>query len=157
SRQPAEVDFKAQLPDPLAARIAYDPEQRLLRFTGIMSPAEKARILALSSDAAYVAAVNSVAGQPHQAPAVTDGRIWLTGDDLDITRLGNETYGRRLSNAARKLLAYLSRTAAEHAVVGQSSAQLGLTEAVTRRLLTSYAAVPIVPVPTPPAPAKATL
>lgn len=157
SRQPAEVDFKAQLPDRLATRITYDPEQRLLRFSGIMSSAEKIRILALSGDAGYVAAVNSLAGQPHQAPAASDGRIWLTGDDLDITQLGNETYGRRLSNAARKLLAYLSRTAAENAVVGQSSAQLGLTEAVTRRLLTSYAAVPILPVPTPPAPAKTTL
>ena len=157
SRQPAEADFKAHLPDQLAARITYDPEQRLLRFAGIMSPADKGRILALSGDAGYVAAVNSLAAEPHQPPAATDGRIWLTGDDLDITRPGNETYGRRLSNAARKLLAYLSRTGAENAVVGQSSAQLGLTEAVTRRLLTSYAAVPILPVPTPPAPAKATL
>jgi hypothetical protein len=155
SRQPAEVDFKAQLPDRLAARIAYDPEQRLLRFSGIMNPADKARILALSGDAEYVAAVGSLAAEPHQPPAAGDGRIWLTGADLDLTRPGNETYGRRLSNAARKLLAYLSRTAAENAVVGQSSTQLGLTEAVTRRLLTFYAPVPILRPPNPPA--KATL
>ncbi|MGH9929231.1 MAG: neuraminidase-like domain-containing protein, partial [Pyrinomonadaceae bacterium] len=148
AQQPSAVDFKTQLPEQLAANISYDVEQRLLRFTGIMSNTEKVQILALSADANYFTAVKSLAAQPHQTIGSPDDRIWLTDDDLDIAKPENNTYAKRLSNAARKALKYLSATSAENAVVQQSSAQLGLTEALTRRLLAAYAVVPILPVPT---------
>ncbi|WP_100902184.1 neuraminidase-like domain-containing protein [Nostoc flagelliforme] len=140
AKLPAGVDFKAQLPADLAAKITYDAEQQLLRFTGILSNAEKIDILALSSDPAYVAAVNSLATQP-QIITSPDDRIWLTDSDLDITQPDNDTYAKRLANAAKKALSYLSKTLAEKAVVQQTSIQLGLTEAVCRYLLTQYAVV----------------
>jgi hypothetical protein len=133
---PSAVDFKAQLPADLAAKISYDAEQRLLRFAGIMRNAEQAALDALvpnvlPSEIAYHNAVTSLA-----TPAEP---IWLTSDDLDATQLANDTFAKRLANAAMKALAYLSKTLAENAVVQQSSAQLGLTETLTRRLLTGYA------------------
>ncbi len=146
AKLPSEVDFKS-LPDQLAAKITYDAEQRLLRFSGFMSNTEKPEILLLSGDADYVTAVNSLATQP-QTLASPDDRIWLMDDDLDIAKPDNDTYSKRLATAARKALKYLSATSAENAVVQQSSAQLGLTEALTRRLLTSYAVVPTLPTKT---------
>ncbi len=141
TRQPSAVDFKTQLPADLAAKIVYDAEQRLLRFTGIMSNTERTQILALSVDADYVAAVNSLAGQP-QTIAATDNRIWMKDDDLDIAKPESNTYSKRLANAVQKALKYLCATSAENAVVRQCSAQLGLTEALTRRLMTHYALLP---------------
>lgn len=143
---PPAVDFKAQLPVDLAAKITYDVEQRLLRFAGIMSNAERAALNALvpnvlPSEVAYHIAVNSLASQP-QAIVPPDDRIWLTDNDLDLTLPTNNTLAKRLANAARKALDYLSKTLAANAVVQQSSAQLGLTEALTSRLLTHYALLP---------------
>jgi len=143
---PSEVDFKAQLPADLAAKITYDAEQELLRFNGIMSDAEKTAILALSGDLAYVAAVNSLKNQP-QTITPPDDRIWLIESDLDITQPNNDTYAKRLATAASKALTYLLKTSAENVVVQQSSPQLGLTEAVSRYLLTQYAIVPNLPNP----------
>ena len=138
---PASIDFVTQLPDELATKIAYDPEQRLLKFTGIMSDAEQTDLLTLSDDTAYVTAVNSLATQP-QTIALPDERIWLTDADLDSTQPANDTEVKRLTNAIVKALDYLSKTLTENAIVQQSSIQLGLTEAVTRRLLTQYSILP---------------
>ncbi|MEP6879600.1 MAG: neuraminidase-like domain-containing protein, partial [Nitrosospira sp.] len=141
ARLPGTVDFGAQLPDALGARIAFDTESRLLSFTGIMSGAEQSALLALSDDAAYAAAVNSLATQP-QTIAPPDARVWLTDTDLDATQPANDTYAKRLANAAIKAPDYLSNTLVENAVIQQTSAQLGLAEALTHRLLTRYAILP---------------
>jgi hypothetical protein len=156
ARQPLEVDFTSQLPEEVAAKITYDPEQRLLRFNGIMSGTEKTALLGLSGDVAYVVAVNQLALSPSAIPA-TDDRVWLTDVDLDATQPATDTYAKRLANAALKALNHLSATSAENIVVQQASAQLGLTESVTRHLLTAYAVVPISLIPPPPAPPKQTL
>ena len=79
---PPAVDFTAQLPEDLAAKIAYDTEQKLLRFVGIMRSAEHAALRDLSADVDYVAAVDSLATQP-QTIGLPDERIWLTDNDLD--------------------------------------------------------------------------
>ncbi|SFU39127.1 neuraminidase-like domain-containing protein [Nitrosospira multiformis] len=141
ARLPEAIDFAAQLPAELAAKIAYDVEQRLLRFTGIMSSDEQAALLALSPDPDYAAAVNSLAAQPQEFNP-PDARVWLTDVDIDATQPGNGTLARRLAKAAIKALNYLSRTTAEKAAVQLTSAQLGLTEALTHRLLTHYAILP---------------
>ena len=146
---PPAVDFKAQLPAELAAKISYDVEQRLLRFAGIMSNAERSAIDALvpnvlPSEVAYHIAVNSLAAQP-QAIVPPNGRIWLTDNDLDPTQPANNMLAKRLANAAKKALDYLSKTLAANAVVQQSSAQLGLTEALTRLLLDDFALMPPIP------------
>lgn len=153
----AAIDFKAQLSADLAAKISYNAEQRLLRFAGIMTNSEQAALNALvpsvlPSDIAYHVAVNSLAIQP-QAIALPDNRIWLTDNDIDPALPANNTVAKRLANAARKGLVYLSKTLAANAVVQQSSAQWGQTEALTRHLLEHFAVMPAIP----PDPAKTTL
>jgi hypothetical protein len=148
---PSVVDFQAQLPAELAAKISYDAEQQLLRFVGIMTQAEQVALDALVPNVlpleiTYHNAVNSLANQPITI-IPPDDRIWLTDSDLDITQPANDTYAKRQANAANKALNYLSKTSAENAVVQQSSTQLGLTEAVSRYLLTQYAVVPNLPNP----------
>ncbi len=143
---PPAIDFKQQLPADLAARIAYDAEQGLLRFTGIMSKDEQAALAALlpnllPAGTAYQAAVNSLAAQP-ETIALPDERIWLTSSDLDTTLPANDTLAKRLANAAGKALGYLSKTLAANAVVQLGSAQLGLTEMLTRRLVSDYDLLP---------------
>jgi hypothetical protein len=136
---PAGVDFKS-LPDPaLAAKISYDAEERLLQFTGILSAAEKTQLDALSADADYLSAVNSLFTQPGLA-APPDERIWLTDADLILPLLDN--LAANLATAIKKALTYLSRTRSQNAVIEQSSAQLALTEAVTGFLFTEYALLP---------------
>jgi hypothetical protein len=143
---PAEVNFKA-LPDAaLAQKISYDAEQRLLRFAGILSDKQKAALAALSADAAYRSALDSLAGQPWQIPP-PDQRIWLLDGDLqlplrDPATPADDNLAQNLATAATRALAYLSQTLSQDAVVRQSSAQLGLTEALARRLLTGYSVAP---------------
>ncbi len=139
---PANVNFKEQLPAELAAKIEYDDEERLLRFTGIMTGTEQAALNALvpnvlPAEIAYHNAVNSLATQP-QTILPPDERIWLQESDLDVTLPANDTLAKRLANAAIKALNHLSKTLTANAIVEQSSAQLGLTEAVTQHLLTKY-------------------
>ena len=106
----------------------------------------------LPPDVAYHVAVNSLAAQP-QTIAPPDDRIWLTDNDIDPTLPTSNTLAKRLATAARKGLDYLSKTLAANAVVQQSNAQLGLTEALTRRLLDNFAIMP----PIPPDPANTSL
>ena len=155
-RLPPAVDFKAQLPAGLALKITYDAEQRLLRFTGIMSNAERAAldalVPALPLEVAYHVAIGKLATQP-QTILPTNERIWLAGSDLDATLPANDTLAKRLANAARRGLSYLSKTFTANTVVRQASAPLGLTEALTRRLLTGFTVIPL----PPPASEKVTL
>src|SRR5205085_9695175 len=106
--------FRA-LPDAaLAQKISYDAEQRLLRFAGILSNEQKAALYALSADAAYRNALDSLASQPWQI-APPDHRIWLLDTDLqfplrDQDMPANDNLAQNLATAAAKALAYLSRT-----------------------------------------------
>jgi receptor-binding and translocation channel-forming TcA subunit of Tc toxin/ABC toxin-like protein/neuraminidase-like protein len=139
---PPPVDFKTQLPAGLAARITYDAEQRLLRFNGVMSRDERAALDALVPnvlpvDVAYHNAVDSLAMQP-QTIVPPDERVWLTGNDLDDALPANDTFAKRLANAANKALAHLSKTFAENTVVEQVSENLGLTPAVARAVVTRF-------------------
>ena len=143
---PANVDF-ATLPDAaLAQRISYDAEQRLLRLVGILSPADKAALDALSTNASYRNAVNSLFTQP-TIGVFPPEQLWLQDGDLafplrDLSNPAGDKLKDNLATAVKKGLAYLSRTRSEGLVVQQAAAQLGLTEALTRRLLTEYAVLP---------------
>lgn len=145
ARMPDAVDFGAQLPDDVAPKITYDAERRLLQFFGIMSGAERVLLHALvtsdPTEAAYHNAIDLLGDEPASIP-VGDGRVWLTDADLDASQPGNDAIAERLVNAAGKALTYLSKTLSEKVVVQQGSAALGLTEAVTKRLLTNYSILP---------------
>ncbi|HUG67047.1 MAG TPA: neuraminidase-like domain-containing protein [Pirellulaceae bacterium] len=142
---PAAVDFGA-LPDVIAAKVSYDPEEHLLRFAGIMTSEEQAALDALSADPDYRNAVNSLATQPGLV-APPDDRIWLLDADLqfplrDLAAPANDHLAVNLVTAATKALGYLSKTLSEGAVIQQASAQLGISEALARRLMTEYALLP---------------
>ena len=130
---PTGVDFPTLLPPELAARIAYDEEERLLRFTGVPSADEVVLIRGLSTDLAYRTAVDSLSAQPTTI-VPPDRRVWLTEPDLDPAN----TLAQRLTDAAVEALRYLSDTQAVGAVADAASTQLGLTPAVTRHLATDY-------------------
>ena len=143
---PEAVDFNSLVDPALVLKISYDSEQRLLRFAGIMSSEEQTALNNLSADAGYRNAVNSLATQP-ELVTPPDARIWLLDADLqfplrDLEVPANDHLPENLATAINKALAYLSKTLSEGAVVQQSSAQLGLTEALTRHLLTHYTLLP---------------
>ena len=143
---PAVVDFKAQLPTDLAAKIAYDAEQKLLRFTGIMINAELEAILALSGDPNYSTAVNSLYTQP-KLVASPDECIWLLDSDLrfplrDLDNPADDNLAENIATATGRALSYLSKTLSEKTIVQQSAVQLGLTESITHYLLTDYSLLP---------------
>jgi hypothetical protein len=134
------------LPADLAVKISYDVERRFLRFASIMRTVEQDALNALvpsvtPAEVAYHVAVNSLATQP-QTIIPPDNRIWLTDNDLDSAIAANNTLAKRLANATRKALDYLSTTLVANAVVQQSSAQLGLTVAVTEKLMSAFSVLP---------------
>jgi hypothetical protein len=143
---PAAVDFD-NLPDAALARaIAYDAEQRRLRFAGIMAPEEKSALDALSAEPAYRHAVNSLFTQPLIGLFGPES-LWLLDTDLqfplrDTNLPANDHLARNLATAAVQALAYLYTSSSENAVVLQAGAQLGLGEALTRHLLARYAMLP---------------
>jgi hypothetical protein len=138
------IDFKA-LPADLSTKISYDAEQRLLRFAGIMRPDERAALNnlvpsvppVLPVEVAYHNAVNSLATQP-QTIVSPDNRVWLSDSDLDASQPANDTFAKRLANAAQKALAHLSTTLAENLAVQQCSDSLGLTPATARVVMTGF-------------------
>lgn len=144
---PTEVDFSTLADPNLAQKISYDVEQRLLQVTGILSPEEQTALDNLSADPDYRNAVNSLATQPEMI-AAPDDRIWLLESDLQFPLRDlqdpptNDHLAENLAITIPKALAYLSKTRSEGAVIQQSSAQLGLTEALTRYLMTQYALLP---------------
>ena len=143
---PAAVNF-ATLPDAaLTQRVSYDAEQRVLRLVGLLSPGDKAALDTLSADLDYRNAVNSLFTQPTLG-AFTPEQLWLQDVDLtlplrDLANPASDNLKDNLATAVKKGLAYLSRTRSQDLVVQQAAAQLGLTEALTRRLLTEYAILP---------------
>ena len=143
---PPAVDFKSLADAALVLKISYDAEQRLLRIAGIMSTDEKSALYALSVDADYRNAVNSLFTQP-SIGVFPPEKVWLLESDLklplrDLVTPANDHLAVNLVTAATKTLTYLTKTQSENTVVQQSSAQLGLTEAITNRLLTQYALLP---------------
>jgi Tc toxin complex TcA C-terminal TcB-binding domain/Neuraminidase-like domain/Salmonella virulence plasmid 28.1kDa A protein len=143
---PATIDFKALPDNALALKISYDVERRVLRFAGIMSNAEQTQLNALSADPSYRNAVNSLATQP-KLIAPPDDRIWLLDTNLqfplrDLAVPANDRLAVNLATAITKALSYLAKTSSEVTVIQQSSAQLGLTEGLTRYLFTQYTLLP---------------
>jgi len=143
---PSAVDFTT-LPDAaLTQRVSYDAEQRLLRIVGVLSPGDKASLDALSADLDYRNAVNSLFTQP-TVGVFPPERLWLDDADLafplrDLSNPAGDNLKDNLAMGVKKGLAYLSRTRSQGLVVQQAAAQLGLTEALTRRLLSEYAILP---------------
>src|SRR5437870_9964697 len=121
---PTPLDFSTLADAPLRTRISYDAEERLLRFTGILSLDEKKALDELSNDPNYLNAVNSVALQPN-AIVPPDKRIWLTLDtDLlfplrSLNVAANDNLAKNLVIVIKKALTYLHEALSESAVIQQ--------------------------------------
>jgi hypothetical protein len=143
---PDTVDFAALADPALARKVSYDPDARVLRLVGILSAQDKAALDALASDSAYRAAVDSLLAQPATGTFGPDV-LWLGDAELTFPLRNpndpaTDNLNRNLATAATKGLTYLSRTASERLAVQQASAELGLTEALTRHLLSDHAILP---------------
>ncbi len=143
---PGAIDFKQQLPADLSAKIAFDAEQRLLRFSGIMTHDEKVTLENLSADADYLNSVDSLYTQP-KAGAFSPDELWIQDADLsfplrDLNNPANDNLAQNLATACQKAIAYLKNTQSENALIQQLSTQLGLTAAVVRKLVTTYQLIP---------------
>ncbi|MFN7962436.1 MAG: neuraminidase-like domain-containing protein [Thermoanaerobaculia bacterium] len=142
---PAAVDFASLGDAALAQRISYDLEQRLLKVIGILSPAEKAALDELSADASFRAAVEELYTRPRTA-VFPPQELWLEDADLALPLRdpdpAADNLAGNLDRAVRKALAYLGRTRAEGLAIQRAAAELGMTEALTRRLLTGYPLLP---------------
>jgi hypothetical protein len=133
------MDFQILPDQSLASRMFYDADLRVLGVNGILSKDDKAALDALSADAAYRAAVASLASQPGMI-VPPDPRISLVDTDLQFPL--EEHLAANLSRAAIKAMAYLSKALSKKVVVQSAAAELGLTEALCERLLTDYPILP---------------
>jgi hypothetical protein len=143
---PDTVDLASVSVPGLAQKVSYDAEARALRLVGILTEKDKAVLDALSSNLAYLAAVDSLFTQPTMGTFDTNV-LWLEDADLHFplrnpNNPATDNLNRNLATAVTKGLTYLSRSLSENLAVSQASAELGLTEALTRHLLSDYAMLP---------------
>src|SRR6266487_641450 len=149
---PAAVDFAALSDRALAARVSWDAEVGALQVVGALSAAERDALAALSGDPAdpahsdYQKAVTSLFTQP-TAGTLPPERIWLQDTDLQLPLRNlddpaSDKLADNLATAVNKALGYLAKAAAESLVIQRASGQLGLTDGLTRRLLTHYDLLP---------------
>jgi hypothetical protein len=137
---PPGIDFTAQLSAELAGKISYDPERQVLTFAGVMTGSEMSALHSLASGPSgsdYQDSVTSLAMQPGTI-ATTDPRFWLESSTLDFSLPANSTLAKRLANAASKALPRVASLLVETAVIQKAAAQLGLTEAMTRGLMSGF-------------------
>lgn len=145
AKLPEAVDFKT-LPPPLAQKVSFDAEQHVLRCADILSRADKTALDALSADASYRTAVSNLFIQPSTG-TFPSGKIWLQDGDLGfpLRNLADPTkdnLAKNLATAVTKALPYLRRIGSENVVVQLASAELEITEAMTRMLMTHYQRLP---------------
>ncbi len=126
-----------QFPAPTSARISYDSDAQMLSYTGTMSSADEAKLLALSADAAYQVAVTALQAQPSMYVAPPDNAFLTTAD---ASKLFEEAQAPadRYRHVLIKLDAYLRTTESEALVKQTIAAALKLDVAVVDVLLTQW-------------------
>jgi hypothetical protein len=149
---PDEIDFAAQLPKELGARILFDHEQKLLQFTGNMTSAEFAALKSLSLSSAapvnigYVAALNDLNALSNSPASLDDPNLWLKTSDIDelfdnptIPVGGPDNHvAENLKSVTAKIYNYFKPLRSEAVAVQHFSESLGLSSAIVRTLLKTY-------------------
>lgn len=143
---PAAVVFSSLADPTLASRVSYRADDRMLRVIGILSPSDKAELDALSADADYRTAVDSLFDQPRNGVFPAQ-RLWLQDADLqfplrDLDTPANDHLAANLAAAIHRALPHLSTTLSQDLVRLSVSDQLGLAESLTQTLLSDYALLP---------------
>ena len=137
---PAGVVF----PSEMKGRIFYDKSAQGLKFNGLMTEAEKSRLLGLSGDASYQAAVNLLFNAPAAfVPAPANQFL----GSADISQLFDTTTdaAARFESVLKKLLAYLRLTLSEGLVKQQLGAAFQLDSNVMELLLSQWVHSPTHP------------
>ncbi|MBV8763151.1 MAG: hypothetical protein JO257_38060, partial [Deltaproteobacteria bacterium] len=142
---PPAVDFR-MLSAGLAQRVSYDVENREVRIVGVLSAEDVNALDGLSADPSYRGAVQSLFTQPRAGTFPLEV-LWLEDADLsfplrDLDHPASDHLATNLATAITKALAYLTKTQSEGSVIRQASAQLALSESLTRDLFTEYAIFP---------------
>jgi len=138
---PNAVQFGNLSSKDLAAKIQYDAIGQQLDFFGIMSVDEQDALNALSNDAKYQGAIQSLFNQP-RIGAFDPSRLWLTLAALAFPLENN--LASNLKTAEAGLGPFVSRKSSTDQVVQQLAAAFALTQAVTNNLLTTFAVLPLV-------------
>ena len=138
---PGEINFAAQLPQELSAKIFFDGERQLLQFTGMMTSAEKIALKSLSLsptdplNIAYEAAIDTLSTFP---PPTTD--LWIEPTDVDALFDNPVPLNvvANLKSVIAEVYDYLRPVVSEAFVIQQFSENLGLSPAVTEKLLRTF-------------------
>src|SRR5213075_229333 len=112
-----------------------------LGFFGIMSVDDQDALNALSPDANYQAAIQSLFNQPRMG-VFAPSQLWLTLAAL-AQPLENNLAGN-LRTAEASLAAYVAKKLSNDQVIQQLGTALGLTQAVTENLLPTFAVLPTI-------------
>jgi hypothetical protein len=136
---PNMVQFGSLSSKDLAAKVNYDPILRELTFSGIMSTDDQDALKALSADASYQAAVQSLFNQP-RAAVPPSPELWLAFATLLQPLAAN--LAANLLTAEQGLANYVQHKQSTDQVIQQLSAALGLTQAITGNLMTNFAIFP---------------
>lgn len=123
------------VPEPLARRVYFDAAARQLRADGVLTDADKAALDALSADAAYRAAVQTL----HDAPATfapEPGNVFYAaggaGELFDVA----QTPAQRFEKVAGRVLAHLREQGCQRAVCERTANALGTGVRDAQQLLT---------------------
>jgi hypothetical protein len=140
---PGTIRFSDLGAKDLAAKIQYDTVRNQLDFFGIMSVDDQDALNALSADANYLAAIQSLFNQP-RIGIVAPSELWLTLAALTFPLDNAINLAANLKVAEAELAPYVARKLSTDQATQQLSAAFGLTQAVTENLLTGFAVVPAV-------------
>ena len=138
---PNGVQFGNLAAKDLAAKIQYDTVRAQLDFVGIMSVDDHDALNALSPDATYQAAIQSLFNQP-RIGVFAPSELWLTLGALALPLENNPA--ANLKTAEAGLAAYVTKKLSNDQVIQQLSAALALTQAVTENLLTAFSVLPVI-------------
>jgi hypothetical protein len=149
---PSGVSFSDQLPKSLSAKTLYDTERNELAFFGIMTTSDRDLLSALSPDGDYIKAVQALYNDPRAVPTVAER--WLALGDLvfplapdlakdpDPASVANQSAAANLAvnleKAEARLPKYLTRVSTEEQVFQQLSSALGVTQAISEKLVRAY-------------------
>ena len=130
---PEAIDLTTQLDETLSAKVTYVEETQTLGFAGLMNGAEKNALEALSTDPAFLAAVDDLFSQP-RGGGFPVSEIWLEDGDLALP-LDETTLAQNLAMACTGALNYLHVTQSQTATVTLLSEAIGLSAATTGHII----------------------
>ncbi len=129
------IDFNTQLSKELAKKVMFNSAENKLHFDGIMSEREKEILKGLSSDSAYLDAIDALYLQP-TVGVFEQNELWIDETDLDYEADG--FYPIHLVLAINKLLTCFIEKESKSTIIKQFSAQIGIPVNLNQKLMQTY-------------------